>query len=573
MTDLLRDIRHAVRLILKERTFSGTVLLTLAICLGANAAIYGVVHRVLLDPLPIYEPDRVVTVFNSYPGAGAERGGNGSFDYFQRRENVPVFDAVALYQTSGNTVGDAGGTERASSLRVTPSFLGLLGVSPALGRGFTEDEMDPGNGQKVILTDGYWRDHFAGDPGVVGGEMRIDGRPFTIVGVLPEDFPTLFAPEARFLLPIVFDQEARQIDAWHSNNFDMIARLAPGATVEQATSQNQALNDRLIDGWPMANARQLLTDVGYHTVVVSTAEDLVRDVSGLLYMLWAGVAFVLLIGCVNIANLMLARAQTRVTEVATQLALGASRTRVARQLFTESVVMGLIGSGLGVGLGAVGLRLLEGLGISQLPRGTEISMDASVVAFTLLLGVVAGAAFGLIPMVQIFRGDLSPVFRSGGRTGTASRRAVLLRNTLVTTQVALAFVMLVGAGLMLVSFRAAQSVDPGFRSEGVLTAFVSLPTSRYEDGEARRRFWDEMLQEVRALPGVEAASLTTMLPFTGNNSSSVIFPEGYEFAEGESLLSPFQAVAGPGYFAAMGIDVLEGRAFEESDGPGTQQVI
>jgi predicted permease len=323
----------------------------------------------------------------------------------------------------------------------------------------------------------------------------------------------------------------------------------------------------------MANARQLLTDVGYHTVVVPTAADMVRDVSRLLYMLWAGVGFVLMIGCVNIANLMLARAQTRVAEVATQLALGARRARVARQLFTESLVMGLLGAVLGVSLGVVGLGLLQRLGTSQLPRGTEISMDGSVVGFTLLLGLAAGTAFGTIPMVQIFRGDLSPVFRAGGRTGTASRRAVLLRNSMVTTQVALAFVMLVGAGLMLMSFRAAQSVDPGFRPNGVLTAFVSLPTTRYENGDARRRFWDEMLEQVRATPGVEAASLTSLLPFTGNNSSSVIFPEGYEFAEAESLLSPLQAVAGPGYFAAMGIDVLEGRPFAESDGPGTQRVI
>jgi predicted permease len=572
MDHLLRDVRQSLRLVLKERTFSGTVLVTLAVCLGANVALFSVINTVLLEPLPFREPDRLVTVYNSYPGAGAERSSNGSFDFFQRRENVAAFEGVALHQGGGNTVGESGSAERISSLRVSASFFPLLGIEPALGRTFTEDEMDPGNEMKVVLTHGFWMDHFAGeDP--LGRDLRIDGRPFEVVGVLPEDLTLPFSADARLFLPIRFTPEARLIDGWHSNNYQMIARLRPGATVEEAAAQNEALNDALIDQWPQPNARQLLDDVGYHTVVVPTQADLVRDVGPVLYMLWAGVAFVLLIGCVNIANLTLARANARVAEVATQLALGAPGTRVARQVFTHAVVLALLGGALGVGVGAVGLRFLQGLGIDQLPRGTEIGLDGSVLLFVLILAVVAGTLFGAIPMAQVMRGDLSPVFRSGGRGGTASHRAVLLRNALVTGQVTLAFVMVVGAGLMLGSFRAALSVDPGFDAERVLTASVSIPGLRYPDENARRGFWDQLLAEVRALPGVEAASMTQQLPFSGNTSSSVAFPEGYLPPAGESLLSPYQTVTGPGYLEAMGIDLVEGRGFNDSDGPGETRVI
>jgi predicted permease len=381
-----------------------------------------------------------------------------------------------------------------------------------------------------------------------------------------------FGDDARLFIPIDFTPEDRTLENWHSNQFNMLARLAPGVTVEQARAQNLALNDALIDQWSQPNGRQLLTDAGYTTLVVPTADDMVRDVRSILYMLWAGVVLVLLIGCVNIANLMLARGQTRVTEVATKLALGAARARVAGQVFVEAVLLGLVGGLLGIGVGALGLKLLATVGATDLPRGTEVGIDVPVLAFAMTMAIAAGVLFSVIPVVQIMRGDLSPVFR-GGRTGTASRRSVLLRNTLVTSQVGIAFVMLIGAGLMLMSFRAAISVDPGFEPDGLLTGFVSLPTARYDDLLGRIQFWDQLLEETRAIPGVESASLTSQLPFSGNNSSSVVLPEGYEVPPGESLLSPFQTVAGPGYFETLGIELLEGRTLEESDGPESTRVM
>jgi predicted permease len=573
MGNLVRDIRFGLKLLLKEKTFSATVLATLAICIGANVAIFSVIHTVLLDPLPYENPESIVYVYNSYPGAGAARASSGSADYFYRRERVDAFQEVALFQGSGNTVGDAGETEQVSSLRVTPSFLPLLGVQPFLGRGFTEDEMDVGNHRKVVLTHSFWQEYFGASTDVLGQDLRLDGEPFEVVGVLPADFQLVGRRDTRFLIPIPFTEEQRTIEAWHNNNYLMLARLRPGATIEQADAQIAALNASMIEEWPLPNAAQLLKDVQFTVVVRPFQEDLVRDIQPTLFMLWAGVAFVLLIGCVNIANLMLARSQVRMTELATRLALGAQRGRVALQLLTEAIVMGVLGGILGTGVGVAGLKLLERMGVDDLPRGAEVGLDGTVLLFTLGIAVAAGVIFGAIPLFQLMRSDLSSVFRTEGRTGTASRRAVAVRNVLVTGQVALAFVMLIGAGLMFVSFRSALAVDPGFQAEGVFTGMVSLPESRYPEAEDQRQFTDRLMEQIRALPGVEGASVTSMLPFSGNNSSSVILPEGYAPEPGESLLSPFQSWVGDGYFETLGIGLVEGRTFEPSDGPDAANAI
>ncbi len=574
MGTLAQDIRFGLKLLRKDRAFTATVLITLALCIGANTAIFSVIDAVLLEPLPYPEPDRLVAVYNSYPGAGVERASNAGPDFFFRREEIAAFAEVANFQGSGNTVGEAGSTERASTMRVTSTFLPLLGVQPFLGRNFLWEEMEPGNHREVILTYPYWQEKFAGDPGAVGKELRVDGEPFTVVGVLPEDFKIAGENEPRdFLLPIPFSPEQRGLEGLHSNNYSQLARLAPGASIEQAQAQIDALNVRLTDEWPVPDARRLLEDAGFNTKVVRAKDDMLRDIRPSLLMLWAGVAFVLLIGCVNIANLMLARSHVRVKELATRLALGADRARVGRQLLTEAVLLGVAGGIGGLLVGYAGLQTLGAFGARELPRGAEISLNPAVLLFTLLLGLLAGVLFGSIPLAQLMRADLNAVFRAESRSGTSSRRAVLLRNGLVTTQVAVAFVLLIGAGLMLRSFREVLGVDPGFEPKGVMAGYVSLPSSRYPNAIDRVQFIDDLLREVRALPGVREASVTSMLPFSGNGSSSVILPEGYMPKPGESILSPYQSRVGTRYFEAMGIPLLEGRTFTDEDREGNQQVI
>jgi predicted permease len=574
MDRLLQDLRFGLKLLWKEKAFSATVLVTLAVCIGANATIFSVINTVLLRPLPYAESERLVVLFNSYPGAGADRASSAGPDFFIRREEVPALEELASYQGWGNTVGEAGSTERARTMRVTSTFFPLLMVSPQLGRNFLWEEMEPGNHRKAILTHAYWQERLGGDASVLGQDLRVDGEPFSIVGVLPEGFRLAGESEGRdFFIPIPFPPEMRTLEGWHNNNYQQLGRLAPGATVERARAQVDALNNRLIDEWPLPEARQILEDAGFHTQIHPAKEDMLRDIRPSLLVLWAGVGFVLLIGCVNIANLMLARSNVRMRELATRLAMGADRSRLGKQLLTESVLLGVMGGALGLFLGFAGIQLLSTLGVENLPRGADISLDGAVALFTLFLGLGAGIAFGSIPLISLNRTDLNGVFRQESRSGTASRRAAYLRNTLVMGQVALAFILLISAGLMLRSFQEVLDVDPGFEPAGVMAGFVPLPGSRYPDDPSRALFMEELLGEIRALPGVTFASLTTQLPFSGNNSSSVISPEGYIPRPGESLLSPYQNWVGTDYFEAMGIPLLEGRTFERGDNADAQQVI
>ncbi|NIN72249.1 MAG: FtsX-like permease family protein [Gemmatimonadetes bacterium] len=573
METLLQDLKFGAKLLWKEKVLSLTVLLTLAVCIGANTAIFSVIHAVLLEPLPFSEPDRLVTVFNSYPNAGAERGSNSAPDFFYRRERVEAFEEVAAFQYWGHTVGEPGSTERARTMRVTPSFFPLLGVRPVIGRNFSEEEMDIGNEQRVILSYGFWQERYGGDRSILGQDLRVDGRPYTIVGVLPDDFDFLGVRESRFYVPIPFTPEQRTPEQLHNNNYEMIARLRPGATISQATQQIAALDAGLIDALLIPNARQILEDAGYHAQVHNLKDDLLRDVRPTFIMLWFGVAFVLLIGCLNIANLMLARSNVRMGELATRIALGADQARLSRQLLTEAVLIATLGGLLGLAVGTAGLRLIETMGVEDLPRGAQVAIDGTVVLFTFLLAAAAGIFFGAIPLLHIFRTDLNAVFRAESRTGTASRRAVLLRSALVTAQVAIAFVLLIGAGLMFASLRAALNVDPGFDPNSVLTGYISLPESRYPDDPEQLQFTDELLREVRALPSVTAASVTSMIPFGGGGSSTVILPEGYVPRAGESMLAPWRTTAGPGYFEAMQIPLLAGRYFDETDTEDGTQVI
>lgn len=572
MDTFLQDLKFGLKLLWKEKAYALTILATLAVCIGANTTIFSVVDNVLLEPLPYAHPDRLVRVYNSYPGAGVERGSNSAPDFFFRRERVEAFDEVAAYQYWGHTVGEAGNTERVRSMRVTPSLFPLLRVQPVIGRAFYEEEAEAGNAQVALLSHGFWRERFGANPAIVGADLRVNGRSYTIIGVLPEGFDFLGERESRFYVPIPFEPEDRTVERLHSNNLAMLARLRPGATIEQAEDQIAALDESLVDEIPLANARQLLEDAGYHAEVLDLQADLLRDVRPAFIMLWGGVAFVLLIGCLNIANLMLARSTVRVRELATRIAVGADRMRLGRQLLTEAALIGVLGGALGLAFGWAGLQAIRGLGLEELPRAAHVAIDARVVAFTFLVAVGAGFVFGGIPLVHVFRSDLSSVFRGESRTGTSTRRASLLRGALATGQVAVAFVLLIGAGLMAASLREVLEVDPGFEPESVLTGSIALPESRYPERDDRRQFIDELLREVRALPSVTAASVTSQVPFSGNFNSSVIVPEGYVPRPGESLLSPFRTVVGPGYFEAMKIPLVSGRYFEPSDA-GDDRVI
>jgi predicted permease len=570
MERVLQDIRFAGRVLWKDRGFGLTALLTLGICIGANAAIFAIVNSALLRPLPVPDAGQLIHMYNAYPGAGLAGGSTGVPDYYDRLRETTVFEEQALYNTRGVTLGGSSEPQRVVAMTATPSLLRLLRARPLRGRIFSEEEGETGKTNKAVLTYAAWQQWFGGQDSALGGDLRINGEPLTIVGVLPPDFSFL-DPDVKLWIPIAFDAKDKSDDSRHSNNWSYIARLKPGATIEQARQQIDALNARNLDRFP--GFKQILINAGFHTVVVPLQDYLVRDIRSTLYLLWGGVVFVLLVGGVNVTNLMLVRSSARVKELATRHALGAGLGRIAGQLLTESVLLALGGAALGLALGSGGVRALSALSLDSTPQGTQVTIDASVVAFTFALGLMLAILIGLLPMISLRRMNLSQVFREDGRSATASRGARTVRRVLVAAQVAFAFMLLIGAGLLLASFQRVLAIRPGFDATHVLTGIVSPPASRYKEDAQLIAFWNQLLDRVRVLPGVQAAGATGNLPLGGNYSDSVILAEGYAMRPGESLVSPFNTSVSPGYFEAMKIPLRRGRLFSASDDERAPKVL
>ena len=568
---LIRDLRVAARVLARDRAFSLTAASTLAVCIGANAALFTVVHHVLLRPLPVPEPSRILLMSNLYPKAGATDSSNsGVPDYYDRLKAVTVLESQAMFQTRSVSIGREGLPVRLQIVDATPSYFRVMGVSPALGRVFTDDEGEVGNDKRVVLSDALWHSQFGADPGVVGRDLRLNGQPYTIVGVMPRTFQGL-DPEVMLWRALAFTAEQRSDEQRHSNNYWNVGRLKPGATLAQAQAQVDALNAANLERFP--KYKELLINAGFRTQVIGFQDHLVRFVKPTLYLLWGGALFVLLIGCVNVANLALVRARSRLKELATRLALGAGRWQVARQLIAESLALTLVAAGAGLLLAMAALRALAALDLQGLPFGSDIHLDAIAVGYSLAISLAIGIVLGLVPVAAVLHANLSIVLRDAGRGTSVGRGGRIVRRTLAVTQVAFTFVLVVGAGLLLASFRRVAAVDPGFVSDRVLTASVMLPRNRYDDDAKRRAFTDEALRRVRALPGVSAAGATDTIPFGGYNSDSVIIAEGYQMRPGESIISPSQVTVSPGYFEATGVRLAKGRFFQDSDAGGQRPVV
>jgi predicted permease len=565
------DLRVALRLLWKDKAFTITAALTLALCIGANTALFSVVHNVLLRPLPVPESDQIMLMGNAYPGAGAAIGGSsGVPDYYDRLRDVTAFEEQALYNGRNHSIDQSGTPTRVRVTHATPSFFRLLRVAPALGRTFSPEEGELGNEKKAILSYALWQSQFGGDPQAIGKDIRIDGQPYTVVGVMPKGFYFL-NPEVMLWTPLAFTPEQKADSSRHNNSWQNIGRLKPGATKELAQQQVNALNAANLERFPQY--KELLVNAGFHTMVDRLQDTLVRDIKATLYLMWGGALFVLLIGCVNVANLVLVRSRARLKELATRLALGAGRWRVGRQLVTESVLLTLVSAAIGLLVGYATLRVLGTLNIQELPRGEEIRLDGVVVAYTLVVAAAIGFILGLIPVANVLPANITSVLREEGRSGTAGVGARTLRRALVVAQVGFAFILLVGAGLLLASFRQVMAVDPGFTTDGVLTASITLPRARYTDDDKLRGFTDEALRRLRVLPGISGVGATDTIPFGGNNNDSVILAEGYQMRPGESLISPNRIEVTPGYFEAMGVKLVRGRFFDERDAPKAQQTV
>jgi predicted permease len=567
---MLQDLRFGFKLLWKEKAFTITALLTLALCIGANTAIFTVLHAVILAPLPFPEPDRLVSMGNVYPGVGVVRNiYNAIPDYLDRRQMTDVFDSVAEYTGVGYDTGAEGSPVRLEADQVTPSYFRVLRAAPMMGRLFTEDDAVFQRDQFAILSYGLWKDRFGRDPGVVGKDLRLSGVNYRVVGVMPEAF-AVPGREARLWTPLTWEPRRGTDEGRHSNNWEMVARLKPGVTLAIAQQHIDALNRHGVEN--AGKMRKLLENARFGTVVQGLKETLVGDVRPMLCLLQCAVAFVLLIGCVNVANLMLVRSNIRMKELAIRYSLGAGRGRLAGQLLVEAMALASVGGVCGVLTGMAGVRLLAMIGTRDLPRGDGIQMDGTVLAFSAAVAVLTGLVFGSVPVYHLVRRDLNTVFRSTERTGTTEKRALWTRSALVVCQVSLAFVLLIGSGLLTLSFARLLAVDPGFQARNVQTARFSLPRARYKEEAQWRNFVGGLLERVRAIPGVTGAGATDALPFGGSTNSSALAVEGYNPATGELPPVPRWSTIDAGYLAAMKIPLRAGRYFREGDAADTQKV-
>ncbi len=557
----MHNLRFAFRQLRKAPAFTLTALATVGICLGANLAIFAVIDSILLRPLPFPQSDRLVTIFNTYPKAGVENDGSSITNYYERRGNIAAFSSLSIFRDFSEVVGETGATEQTEIMRVSPDFFATVGVNLAMGRTFTEEEATIAKGQGngvAIVTDAYWRQRLNSDPNVLGRDIRVNTMRRQIVGVLPPDFRFL-SSEARLFLPIRSRPEERAPRQRHSGGggTHMIARLKPGATMAEAQSQIDAHNAAVEKDGPEAKA---MAEAGFRSLVRPLHGEHVRSVRPTLLLMQAGVFFLLLIGAVNLVNLLLIRASGRAKEMAIRQSMGASGRHVVKQVLTETVLLTFVGGLLGVVVGAWGLRLLEVLGADRLPLGAHIAFDGGLA----LIGLAGAVFLGIVIAVPIawfnLSSHLAHALQSESRTGTISRAAQRLRHGFIVAQIALAFVLLAGAALLGLSLKKVMAVSPGFRADHVLTGEVTVPFAYNA-----RPFLDRLLEAIGQQPGVAAAGAITNVPLSGEIGKTAVTPKGYVPPAGESLRGHYSYQVTGDYFTALGIPLREGRFLTSGD--------
>ncbi len=562
------DFRYAVRNLSRTPGFIIVMVLTLALSIGANSAIFSVIEGVLLRPLPYAQPDRIVRIFfatDAYPKFPLN-----PFDLRDFRARNRTFDSLAGITRSDTQLSGAGEPVMLHAFRVTSGYFRVLGFSPARGREFTTADEVPASGHQAILSDRLWRARFASDPAIIGRSITLNAQPYAVVGVMPpsvrhpgNDYHAIADGDTVDLwLPFAFEGNPTRRG---SHYMEGIGRLKRGVSPEQANADLSAVLHQL--------AAEHVTGKDWRVYLVPLYRELVGRTERMLFVLLAAVGLLLLIACVNAANLLLARASARVREIAVRSALGAARGRIVRQLLTESLVIAFAGAALGTVLAVGGVRALVALLPAGFPRAAEIHLDPWVFLFTLVVAMVTGLLFGLVPALTASRTDLQQSLREGGRSSTGSSRQLRLRNFLVVGETGLACVLLIAAGLILHSFVNLLKSDPGFRPQQVLTAGISLPDEHYKTAQQSRHFYSQLISNLEALPGVQSAGVGTDLPFTGYDDNAGGFSVEGRSAEYNDQTTARYHVASLDYFRAMGIPLLNGRFFTGHDNKDAPLVI
>ena len=557
MRDLLSDFRFSLRLLRRNPAFSVAAIVVLALGIGANTAIFSVVNAVLLRPLPFDDPSRILQVWHVPPAKsfpGMTMFSVSPANYLDWHIQSSSFEQMAAYGFRSFTVGGVERPEAIQAATVASDFFPLLRVQPQLGRTFATEEDSPGQGHVVVLGYNFWRDHFGSDRNIVGGNVLLDGETYSVIGVMPETFR--FPSWAKLWVPLAWDNETRAVRGNH--NYEVIARLKKNVDIHQAQAELSAISRHLEQMYPE-------DDKGWGAIILPLREELVGDVRAALVVLFGAVAFVLLIACANVANLVLAKTLARRKEIAIRTALGASRLVVLRQILGETVLLSVAGGMLGLFLARFGITLIVKVLGDRIPAFMQITLDVPVLAFTLLLSVVAGALAGLIPSVRFSKADVNEALKQSQSRGTSDARGGGTRRLLVVSEVALSLVLLIGAGLMIRSLWELRKVQPGFDPHSVLTMTVPMPRNRFSSPSGEINFFQDALARVRALPGVDSAGVIDNLPLNGGGSHQPFTIEGRPAPPMSEQPEVDVRVISPGYLRAMHIPILRGRDLWDSD--------
>jgi predicted permease len=565
--EMFQDLRFGVRMLLKKPGFTFMTVLMLALGIGANTAIFSVVNGVLLKPLPYRAPEELIRVFESSQTQPKFPMALGNFQDYREHNNT--LSGLALYTRQDVELAQDDDPERLPALGVTSGFFELLGVQPLLGREFHREDELPSQNPGVILSHRLWQRRFNGEPGIIGKAVTLSGRLFTIVGVMPPGVQhvggdyrsTPHGENVDVWWPLELPPQAGR----NAHFCNAIGRLKPGVSATEALTDFNIIAERLAEQFPKSNR-------AWRIAIQPLHEELVGGARTTLWVLLGTVFFVLLIACVNVANLLLARATAREREMAVRSAMGAGRRRIVRQLLTESLLLATLGGAAGILLAKWAIEALRVLGPEQLPRLQAISIDGKILLFTLALTLLTSVLFGLAPALQSGRINLNELLKEGGRGGAGGKRQRRLRDALVIAEVALALVLLVGAGLLMRSFWKLQQADPGFTAERVLTASLSLPGARYREAPKVAAFQEQLLERLAALPDVQVAGLTSDLPWTGYDENAGFNIEGRAPSPDDGPSARYHFVSAD-YFRAIGVPLLEGRPFNAADRQGAPRVV
>ena len=567
MNALLQDLRYAIRMLAKSPGFAVIAVVTLALGIGANTAIFSVVNAVLLRPLAYEDSPRLVNVWGQFAKEGIPQNWISEPEYWDLRDRNQSFSDLAAFSLgdSENLTSSDAPPVQASAARANYNLFLLLGAKTVVGRAFTADEDQPGRNHEVLLSYALWRSQFGGDPSIIAKRIQLGGESYAVVGVLSKDFS--LGGKQDLWLPLALNRAKPEDRGSHS--LHVVARLKPGVTFAQASTDMTRFAEQLAREYP----DYYPGGSGWEMYLVPVKEQLVRKVRPALLVLMGAVAFVLLIACVNVANLLLARASAREKEFAVRAAMGAGRARVIRQLLTESIVLAFVGGGIGFVIAYWGVGSLRALVPANFPRAGEVRVDPMVLGFTFSVSLFTGVIFGLAPAWHTARANLQEALRESGRGSSATGSSRKLRSALVISEIALAALLLVGAGLLIRSFRNLLEVSPGFRPQHLLTMKVSLPEKAYTDGAPLQTFYQRLVEGVRTIPGVQNAGAVSEMPLSNAYSSGSVFMEQtsaqdvqhYAKFGNMAYFETDQRIVTPGYFEAMGIQLVRGRLFTDAD--------